>query len=251
MSTWQDFDQRKICPHCGEYQTQVVSKQRQSFSSPRLLYSLMSYIGVALVPIIALLLLSLRPLNVYVLGFFFVGFVGVVIFFAYRTIYSGEGEKIDQQSQKKNLIGYRLYCHKCGYTWEMTTEEWETAGRKEGVNSLNFPFRLPSNQSNLEESFERVERKPSHPNKGIFIVMGFIGLSLIVSFLLYGVFWAKAHRGNPYAIVVNGIGAIVALFIYLGLIVVIKPKANKSVFIIPILVTLIGLALALLTFLIE
>jgi hypothetical protein len=74
MSKWQDFDQRKICPQCGDYQTRVVSKQRQSFSSPRLLYSLMRYIGVALVLIIALLLLSLRPLNVYELGFLFVGF---------------------------------------------------------------------------------------------------------------------------------------------------------------------------------
>jgi hypothetical protein len=175
----------------------------------------------------------------------------VVIFFAYRTIYSGEGEKLDQQSQKKSLIVYRLYCHNCGYTWEMTIEEWETAGRKERKNFINFPFRLPSNQSNLEVSFEGIERKPSQSSKGISIVMGFIGLSLIVSFLLYGVFGAKTHRVNPYAIVVNGIGAIVALFIYLGLIVVIKLKANKSVFIFPILVTLIGLALVLLAFLVE
>jgi hypothetical protein len=251
MSTWQGFDERKICPQCGDYQTRVASKQRQSFSSPRLLFSLMRYIGVALVPILALFILSFRPLNVYLLGFFFLGFVGVVIFLAYRTIYSGEGEKMARQSQEQSLIGYRLYCHNCGYTWEMTTEEWETAGRKERENFINFPSRLPSNASNLDDTFERIEWKPPHPSKGILIVMGFIGLSLIVSLLLYGVFWAKAHRGNPYAIVVNGIGAIVALFISMGLIVVIKPKANKAVLMILILVTLIGLALASLTFLVE
>jgi hypothetical protein len=80
------------------------------------------------------------------------------------------------------------------------------------------------------------------------IVSGFIGLSLIGSLLLYGVFWAKAHKDNPYAIVVNSIGAILALSIYTGLMVIFKPKANKIGLIIAILITLIGLVLAALDF---
>ena len=244
MSEWQGFDQRKICPKCGDYQTRVTSKQRQSFSSPRVLFSFMRYIGVAIVPMIALLLLYLRPLNVYLLGLFFVGFVGLVIFFAYRTIYSGEEKTIDQQSREKNWIGYSLYCRNCGYAWEMTIEEWKTAGRKERENFINFPSRFPSSQSSLNESFEKIEWKPPNPNRGIFIVIGFVGLSLIVSLLLYGVFWAKAHPQNSYAIVVNGIAAIFALFVYTGLIVVFKPKSNKIVLIVLILVILIGLVFA-------
>jgi len=86
MSKWQGFDQRKICPNCGDYQTRVTPKQRQSLSSPRVLFSLIRHIGVAIVLMIALLLLYLRPLNVYLLGLFFIGFVGLVIFFAYRSI---------------------------------------------------------------------------------------------------------------------------------------------------------------------
>jgi hypothetical protein len=248
MSKWQGFDQRKICPKCGDYQTRVASKQRQSFSSPRDIFSLIRYIGVAIVPVIALLLLYLRPLNVYWLGLFFIGFVGLVIFFAYRSIYAGDGEKIDQQSHQNSLIGYSLYCRNCAYTWEMTIEEWETSGRKESENFINFPSRLPSNQSNLNESFERIEWKPPDPGRGVFIVIGFVGLFLIVSLLLYGVFWAKAHPDNPYAIIVNMIGAIFALFIYTGLIVAFRPRANKIVLLILFLVLLIGLVLTALRF---
>jgi hypothetical protein len=201
-----------------------------------------------MVPMIALLLLYLRPLNIYLLGLFFMGIVGLVIFFAYRNIFSGERETIDQQSREKNPIGYNLYCRNCGYAWEMTTEEWKASEQKERENFINFPSRFPSSQSILNESFEKNEWKPPHPNVGIFIVIGFIGLSLIVSLLLYGVFWAKSHPQNPYTPVVNGVAAIVALFIYAGLIVVFKPKANKAVL---IFVVLIGLALAILTFLLE
>lgn len=244
MSKWQGFDQRKICPKCGDYQTRATSKQRQSFASPRVLFSLMRYIGVAIVPIIALLLLYLRPLNVYLLGLCFLGFVGLVIFVAYRSIYSGEGKTIDQQSPEKSLIGYSLYCRNCGYAWDMTIEEWNTAKRKERENFTNFPSRFPSSKNSLNESFEKIEWKPPDPNRGIFIVIGFVGLSLIVSFLLYGVFWAKTHPDNPYAIVVNGIGAIFALFVYTGLTIVFKPKANKNVLIILILVISTGLLLA-------
>jgi hypothetical protein len=251
MFKWQGFDQRKICPKCGDYQTRVMSRQQQSFSSPRVLLSLMRYIGVAIVPMIALLLLYLRPLNVYLLGLFFLGFVGLVIFFAYRSIYSGKGETIDQQSREKNWIGYSLYCRNCDYAWEMTIEEWKTDRQKERENFINFPSRFPSSKSSLNESFEKIEWKPPSPNRGIFIVIGFVGLSLIVPLLLYGVFWAKAHPQNPYAMVVNGIAAIFALFVYTGLIVVFKPKANKTTFIILILVTLIGLVITALRFLLA
>ncbi len=251
MSEWQGFDQRKICPKCREYQTRVTSKQRQLFSSPRVPFSLLRYIGVAIVPMIALLLWYLHSLNVYLLGLFFMGFVGLVMFFAYRSIFNKEGETIDQQSREKNQIGYSLYCRNCGYAWEMTIEEWKTTERKQRENLINFPSRLPSSQSSLNESFEKIERQPPYPHRGVFIVVGFIGLSMIVSLLLYGVFWAKAHPHNPYAIVVDGIAAIFALFVYTGLIVVFKPKANKNVLIILILVILIGWVLAALRFLLA
>jgi hypothetical protein len=211
----------------------------------------MRYIGVAIVPMLALLLLYLRPLNFYLLGLFFIGFVGLVIFFAYRSISSGEEQTIDQQSREKNWIGYSLYCRNCGYAWEMTIEEWRTAGQKERENFTNFPSHFPSSKSSLNESFEKIEWKPPTQNRDIFIVMGFVGLFLIVSLLLYGVFWAKAHPQNPYAIVVNGIAAIFALFVYTGLIVVFKPKTNKTAFIILILVALIGWVLVTLRFLLA
>jgi hypothetical protein len=204
----------------------------------------MRYLGIAIVPIIALLLLYLRPLNVYLLGLFFIGFVGLVIFVAYRSIYSGEREKIDQQSREKSLIGYSLYCRNCGHSWEMTPEEWEAIERTERENFIDFPSRLPSSQSALHESLERIEWKPPNPSRGVLIVTGFIGLSLIVSFLLFGVFWAKAHKDNPYVIIVNGIVVIFALLIYTGLTVIFKPKANKLGLILVILITLIGLVLA-------
>jgi|WetSurMetagenome_2_1015567.scaffolds.fasta_scaffold520961_1 hypothetical protein len=250
MSEWQGFDKRKICPKCGDYQTRVTSKQHLSFSSPPVLFSLVKYIGVASVPMIALLLLYLRPLNVYLLGLCFMGFVGLVIFFAYRSIlYRGKRETIDKPSREKNWIGYSLYCRNCGYAWEMTVDEWKTAERKERENFINYPSYFPASKSSLNESFEKIEWKPPDPNKGIFIVIGFVGLSLIVSLLLYGVFWAKTHPQNPYTIVVNGIAAIFALFVYTGLIVVFKPKTNKVVLSILILVILIVLGLAVLRYL--
>ncbi len=246
MSKWQAFDQRKICPKCGDYQTSVTLKQRQSFSSPRILFLLMRYVGVAIVPMIALLLLYLRLLNVYLLGIFILGFVGLVILFAYRSISSGVGETIDQQSREKNWIGYSLYCRNCDYAWEMTFEEWKIAGQKERENFVNFPSHSPSGKSSLNESFEKIEWKPPSPNRGIFIVIGFVGLFFIVSFLLYGVFWAKAHPQNSYAIVVNGIAAIIVLFVYIGLIVVVKPKVNKIVVLFLVLVMLSVLVFAVL-----
>jgi hypothetical protein len=212
----------------------------------------MRYIGIAVMPIIALALLFLRPLNVYLLGLVFMGFAGLVIFIAYRSIHSGGGQnEIDQQSRQKNLSGYSLYCRNCGYTWEMRVEEWKTAGQRERENIINSASRFPSSQNNLNESVEGIEWKPPNPNRGIFIVGGFIGLSLIVSLLLYGIFWAKTHQGNSYAIVVNGISAVLAFFIYAGLMAVFKPKANRVVFTLLISVALIGLALVIFTFLVK
>jgi len=125
----------------------------------------------------------------------------------------------------------------------MTIDEWKTAARKERENFTNFHPHFLSSKSNLNESFEKIGWEPPNPNRGIFIVTGFVGLSIIVSLLLYGVFWAKAHPQNSYAIVVNGIAAISALFVYTGLIVVFKPKANKIVYLILVLVMLIVLVL--------
>lgn len=248
MSKWQGFDQRKICPQCGDYQTRVMTTERQSLSSRDVRFSLMRSIAVALVPIIAVLVLYLRQLNVYLLGFCFLGFIGLVIFLAYRSIGNREAAILARQSRKKNLIGYRLYCRNCGHTWEMSTDEWESAGHTERQNFENLPAPLPSDPSSLNESFERIEWKPPDPSRGFFIVIGFLGLFLIVSLLLFGVFWARAHRGEPYAVVINGIVAILALFIYTGLIVIFKPKANKIGLIIVILIALIGLLFAVLIF---
>jgi hypothetical protein len=130
----------------------------------------------------------------------------------------------------------------------MTREEWETSERKERENFTDFPSRLPSHQSALRESSERIEWKPPDPGKGVLIVIGFIGLSLVVSSLLFGVFWARAHRDHPYALVVNGVSAIFALFVYTGLIVVFKPRANKIILLILFLMILIGVVLAALNF---
>lgn len=244
MSKWQGFDQRKICPKCGDYQTRISPRQPQPLSSSRVLFSLRRYIWVASVPIVVLLLLYLHPLNVFLPGLFFLGFVGLVIFIAYRSIYGGKGKTTNQQSREKSRIGYSLYCRSCGHAWEMTIEEWQAAGRKERENFINLPPDFPSSKNRLDEPFEKIEWKPPSPNRGIFIVTGFIGLSLIVSLLLYGVFWAKAHPQNSYAIVINGIiGAIFVLFVYTGLVVVIKPKTNKIVILLLILVMVVGLVL--------
>lgn len=245
MSKWQGFDQRKICPNCGEYQTRVMPKERPSFSSSAVRFSLLRSIGIAFVPILALFMLYLRTLNIWLLGAVFLGFAGLVILIAYRSIDSQGTVTMDQQSRAKNFIGYRLYCRHCGYTWEMTAEEWETAERKEREHFINYSSSFPASQSSLDEAIEKME----NPNRGTLIIAGFTGLSLFVSLLLYGIFWAKDHPDNPYASIVNAIAVMVSLCVYTGLIVVFKAKGNKTAFTLLILVILVGLALMVLRFL--
>lgn len=241
MSKWHGFDQRKICPKCGEYQTRVTSKQPQSFSSHRVLFLLMRYIAVAILPMIALLLLYLRALNVYLLGLFFMGFVGLVIFFAYRSIYSGEKEKIVQQSRENNWIGYSLYCRNCGYTWEMTSEEWETAGHQELEELRNSPSFLPSRRSDLIGPFEKIEWKPPDPMKGISIVINLVILGLLAASSAYGVLWSLTHSKSPSAAVISLAAFVLAIVVSIGLMRVFRFRITKPKIISLILIFLIGM----------
>jgi Ca2+/Na+ antiporter len=248
MSKWQGFDQRKICPKCGEYQTRVRFIQPEALFSSSIRFSLVRYLAAASIPIIVLYLYYLHWLNVYLISFCALGFLGLAIFFAYRNSNREEAEGIHQSAHKKNSIGYSLFCHHCGYSWEITTQEWETAERQERENSENFPSRPASNPDDLNKSTERIEWKPPNPKRGVLIVAGFVGLLLMVSLFLYRVFQARAHPDNPAAMLINGIFAVAALFVYTGLVIIFKPKANKIALIAVILIALIGLVLAALSY---
>ncbi|MEW6402385.1 MAG: hypothetical protein AB1649_11340 [Chloroflexota bacterium] len=160
---------------------------------------------------------------------------------------SRERDSFNQPHVNSRLTVYRLYCHRCGYKWEVAADEWEMKGRQERDQLVNFPRVMPPGKPASVESFEKIEWKPPDPKRGILIIVGAIAISLIASLSVMGLFWSPTHPDNPYSLLVMGI--ISALLIYLGLLMAFRFRgARRRVvpLVILLLVVLVGFAVRLL-----
>jgi hypothetical protein len=144
MSKWQGFDQRKICPHCGGYETKLSHigyKSKKSRRIDSILYIILVLNGGILLAVaVSLLLKGLMPPigSVFSLLFLFGSLLlnkknrdGLVQLMAPLLDWSDDSEEM----QEGALVGYHLYCWHCKHSWQMTVEEWEAAGQNE-INNI-------------------------------------------------------------------------------------------------------------------
>jgi predicted nucleic-acid-binding Zn-ribbon protein len=255
MSEWQGFDQRKICPKCGNYQTSVGKYKHLTITTAHISITVILFVGMVILMVIMLLLPSspASSVRLWVLFFTSLTWLGVILFNpqikktlnqtdqTFQDFFSRKNQSSSKQSQVPQWIGYRLECQNCGYTWKMTIDEWETEGQREQENLINSPSFSPPAKSNSVESFAKIEWQPPNANRGIFIVISVIAVFFIASSSLFGVLWSLTHLNHSYAPVVSSIGLILGLLAYIGLMVVFKFRVAK---IIPVvLLALIAIAL--------
>lgn len=138
MSEWSGFDQRKVCPQCGDYQTGLGISERkrdpQDKRSMRII--LIVAISITLLLVIFTFIIavakeiSFKSPQFIVLSFILFVIVGsgasqtVVMYLNSRYKRNLADEPL-QPGERPTF--YHLHCRNCGYEWEMTIEEWEQA----------------------------------------------------------------------------------------------------------------------------
>ena len=145
MSNWQGFDQRKICPYCGGYETKLSHLGYRSKKSKRMssiLYIILVLNGGILIAVAVSQLLKgiVPPIGSVITLLFLFGSLllskrnrdGLVQMIAPLIDRSNDSEEM----QEGALVGYHLYCWNCKNSWQMTVEEWEAAGQKE-INNIS------------------------------------------------------------------------------------------------------------------
>ncbi len=246
MSTWRGFDQRKVCPQCGEYQTRVIRNPSSTPAPARLSVLAALIVGLVILTMIVLLLF-VSPIPRERLWMLFVLSLiglGLSLFHPRTKRILGEDRSSRGHSQTSQEISYLLTCRHCGHQWELSNEDWETAGQRERENLINFPSLSPSRGTDPAEGFEKIEWKPPNPSRGILILIGTVTVFMIASVALFGIFWSLTHPDHSYAPVVSSIGLFVALLIYVGLARVFKSGAAKTFpIVLVILIALAGIAL--------
>jgi len=229
MSGWRGFDQRKICPQCGEYQTRVAAYRslvRDSLWTGR-------RIGLLVVVGLLILLLRLFPTWTTVLATsFFVLVLSGVLLLAYR-----EFSRTSDDAPKSGMLGYKLYCDHCGHKWEMTAAEWDAAGLRELQNPL------PQDHETVE-MLTPIEWKPSQPWQGPLILIGTSAVALLAAASAVGVIWSLNHPGYPHALLIQAGAGIVALSILTGMMLLFNRRAVwKAVLLWLLLIGAVGVAL--------
>ena len=145
MSNWQGFDQRKVCPQCGDYQTDFRISERRS--SPQDLRS--DRITLAVAISLILLLVVFAVVMAVVKGVSFKSPQVIILFFSLFVII-GTGvsrivvmilnSRFNPSLMDKPLepgerpTFYHLSCRNCGHEWEMTIDEWEQEEQAEVQN---------------------------------------------------------------------------------------------------------------------
>ncbi len=148
MSEWQGFDQRKVCPQCGEYQTGLgISERRRDPQNQR---SMRIVLIVAV--FITLLLVALTVATAIVKEVSFTNPRVVTLFFSLFIIIGSGASRIIvrylNSRQNPSLADtplqpgerptfYHLHCRNCGYEWEMTIDEWEQSVQEELHNQIH------------------------------------------------------------------------------------------------------------------
>jgi hypothetical protein len=143
MSQWQGFDSRKICPNCGGYETRLHKYEKKPISFEMALLVLLSLtIAIAVTGFLVFIFIGQivkgHPLLLgFVLPFLFI--VGNLLF--NRGLKAGLAECYEIVAARNSSAGrinpasqwsgYHLYCWKCGFEWEIATEDWEKAGQHE------------------------------------------------------------------------------------------------------------------------
>jgi hypothetical protein len=144
MSNWQGFDQRKICPCCGGYETKLSHIGYRSKKSKRMssiLYIILVLNGGILIAVAVSQLLKgiVPPIGSVITLLFLFGSLllskrnrnGLV----QMTVPLLDRSDDSEEMQEGALVGYHLYCWNCKHNWQMTVEEWETAGQNE-INNI-------------------------------------------------------------------------------------------------------------------
>jgi hypothetical protein len=148
MSEWQGFDQRKVCPQCGEYQTGFRISERRSGPQDLRSNRITLIIAISLI----LLLVVFTVVMAIVKGASFKSPQVIILFFSLFIILGSGGSRIvvtllnarsnpslaDKPFEPgEHPTYYRLYCRNCRYEWEMTIDEWDHEAQVELQKSSN------------------------------------------------------------------------------------------------------------------
>ncbi|MCB9110108.1 MAG: hypothetical protein H6634_02560 [Anaerolineales bacterium] len=149
MSEWQGFDQRKMCPNCGQYQTRLRTPRRRLKIVP------IPIILLGAVTFLAFLFFSFFSPNptVRLWGIIFAALVwaGIMLIYASTMITSRRQKGISQE--------FFLECISCGHVWKMTRGEWKTEEQRELETFKKSSPVLSSRKRASFESIEPVEQK--------------------------------------------------------------------------------------------
>ena len=135
MSEWPGFDQRRICPQCGGYQTHFWKAERRSGSGLSKTWVLIALgaVGAALLALLLVIGLTRRtwPGLGDFAGLFFTLLLGLVSLLLNPAIYRAIFKKFHPPgsqpepppAEETNRVC--LECWDCGCRWEMPLSEWE------------------------------------------------------------------------------------------------------------------------------
>ena len=221
MSQWQGFDQRKICPRCGEYETHL--HQIRQRSAQRILLTL---VGVTLgssilagVIVSRLLQGEMPPIGPTVTLLMLAGMftfnrqlrttLTEDVEYVLDHIFAKRGLKKDENTGQ--VLGYYLYCTKCEFKWQFSTEEWELAGQQQ----LEYPGASLYN-SDDNKRFEQFKQKTSTQNKVTFLIVTILTLVATGGLILFGIFWSFIHPEYFFLPIAGGFAFLVAILVLLG-----------------------------------
>lgn len=144
MSNWQGFDQRKICPRCGGYETKLSHiryRSRKSRQMDFILFIILVLVGGILIALAVSQILKgiVPPIGpvltlLFLLGSMFLSKGNrdrLTQIMEYFLVQSAASEEMEENAH----VGYYLYCWSCKHSWQMTVEEWEAAGQNE-INNI-------------------------------------------------------------------------------------------------------------------
>jgi hypothetical protein len=227
MTDWQGFDQRKICPNCGGYQTSFGKRERipASRQAAWVLFALalLAFLLIAIF-IIWVMVKGAIPDPGRMFGLLLTALLGVGTLLFNRDI--RKGFKDSHQDEQPTIV-YSLSCGECGHTWELTLDEWERLGQQEREELVHSPAFFPQSKDKTVETLEKIEWKPPDPNRGALLVVGVIALSFAAFLSTVGALWYVSNPGHPYAFMIGISGILTGLLVYAVIAIVFKWKVAK------------------------
>lgn len=138
MSEWSGFDQRKVCPQCGDYQTSVGISERKRDTQDKRSMRIILIVAISITMLLVIFTfviaiakeISFKSPQFIVLSFILSVIVGsgasqIVVMYLNSRYKRNLADEPLQPGERPTF--YHLHCRNCGHEWEMTIEEWEQA----------------------------------------------------------------------------------------------------------------------------